>query len=344
MNKNKLKYVSVPQDSFKFEHLDRIDSEIRPVSLTNYDARVNEICLTAAENETSWVRYKSFYTKTELITVTIGTICSISSILIVLFILLYTDFYQLIKLIPDSLFQHPFFYLMVEILSLVLDTAKIYSIKQIWDIFSLHYELDIVDDGTAIAEAVHKLKTRCIIRKKLLQIKSLLFYLNAFVYIYYLLFVVLVKYSLAIYLSINYETLLETSDSSEFCNSTRLYEAENCVTVTQSGLKTFLICFLVFLYLTASLKLIVQTISFLNFKNVLGFYLIVKFSDADLKLWSDYELNKSKLFMNEINDKIEESQAYFADKFFNTNPKETQYINEREPRYLNETEQSTKMD
>ncbi|RNA18859.1 hypothetical protein BpHYR1_014281 [Brachionus plicatilis] len=336
MNKNKQKYVSVPQDSFKFEHLDRFESQVRPVSSINYDARINEICLAAAENESIWVRYKSFYTKTELATVIIGTTCSALALTTVLVVLYWSHFCQLMQLIPDPLFQHPYFYPIVEILSLVLDLAKIFSIKHTWDMLSLEIDSDIQDDGTAIAEAAQKLKTRCIIRQKLKEIQSLLFYLNIFVYIYLILFVVVVKYSLAIYLSVNYSYLIEV-DVLEFCNETSLYEGKLCAESAQSDVATFLIFLVVFLYVTSSIKLIVQTISVLNFKNVLGFYLIEKFSDTDMTLWSEYEECKNKLFMNDINDRIEESQAYLADKLFNLNKKDSHYINEQEPEHLNES-------
>lgn len=333
---NKLKYKSVPQDSFKFENLRRLDSELRPVSTPNYSTRINEICLAAAENEADWVRYKSFYIKAETSTLIIGTSCSILAFLTAIFFLFYDDFYELMQLIVDPLFQHPFLYLMVEILSLILDMSKLLSTKYIWEILKTKIRPDIQDDGTAISDAIHKLKIRCSIRQKVKQIYSMLFYLNFFVFIYFVIFIVVVKYSLAIYLNINYRSFIEIGNSSHFCNSLRFNETSSCLESVKSSVGTFLINFIVFLYITGSVKLIVQTLSILNFKNVLGFYLIEKNSDIDLNLWEEYDKNKNKLFMNDINERIEESQAYIADKFFNLNKKDSNYINEKESRYMNQ--------
>lgn len=342
---NKLKYKSVPQDSFKFENLRRLDSELRPLSTPNYSARINEICLAAAENEAHWVRHKAFYIKAETTSLIIGTSCSIIALLTALFILFYGDFYQLMQLILNPLFQHPYLYLMVEILSIILDTARLLSTKYIWELLKLNIKSDIQDDGTAISDAIQKLKIRCNIRQKFKEIYSLLLYLNVFVFIYYILFVVVIKYSVAIYLNIKYQSLIEIGNSSHFCGKPGLNETSSCFESVRNNVKMFLIYFLIFLYITASVKMLVQSFSILNFKNVLGFYLIEKYCEIDLNLWEEYDRNKGKLFMNDINERIEESQAYFAEKFFNLNKNNPQLINELEPRYLNQnmTDEITKL-
>ncbi|CAF0823661.1 unnamed protein product [Brachionus calyciflorus] len=347
MNKNKQKYISIPQDSFKFNPFSRAESipHEQPISSFNHKARINELCLKSAENESEWTSYKNKYYKIETITYLFGIVCSILFLSICLIIPYITNFIYLIKFIENwTLFQYPLIYLVIEFSSLLLDLIKLVSIKVILSIFRYETPLKAEeDDGSVLYETINNLNLRCLIREKFKIVEPLLFKLEILINSYYLLFIIIVKYSLAIYLSINLVHIVHLKENEQmtlFCNqTTKLYDSYECLTYIQGSIKKFLIYFIIFLYVTSSLKLLTQTILVVNFKYFLSFCLIKKLYEEDSNFRNEYEECKNRIFLSDLNEKMEKSQEYFANEFFDLNKVEK---NEKKRIYINQREESDK--
>lgn len=349
MNKNKQKYISVQQDSFRFESFNRLESVPYPeqTNTINHQARINEICLSAAQNKTSWQRIKSIYYKIEIITFIFGFLLSFFCLTSFSYVLYYTIFGTLLSFIPDrQIFQFPFLYLVIESTSLFLDLIKLVSIIEIAKIFNSKSQTNYKDDKSVLYETIINLDLRCLIRDKLKAIQTFLYKLEIVINSYFLVFVIAVKYALAIYLSIQIGSILDIKNTTLYTVNTTLYcnesiDSNDCLNLIQTDLKTYFIIFILFLYITASLKFLTQTILFINFKYCLCFCIIKKLNDEELDLINEYQDCKDEIFKESLNIKIQESQEYYANKFFDLNTLsrsgyKSDYVNTNEHKYLNE--------
>jgi hypothetical protein len=213
------------------------------------------------------------------------------------------------------------------------------------------------EQDSKIAETINKLKVRCAVRGKFLDILNPLIKLNTLITLYILVFVFLPKYVLSIVIQFNvtnnlinfenqlFETFNGTSEAelatvasklsccyfkSDLSNSTVFIGSNNgtcqtstagnnCVTSLEDGLRHYLRLIISVLYATATLNLFLKLISLFNFKYWLVHCLLYKFKANEDQLCKEYDECRANMFRKKLEYKMEQSEEYWAENFLNIN-------------------------
>lgn len=359
MNKNKTKYISVPQDSFKFSPIraNRQDSEEFEAAdkqkrqSINDRARINEISLVSRQNEADFEHPKFFYTLIELLAYTFGFIVTLASLATCVWFYMYSDLPTLVEILIELkqeklleieyiLVYAPIIYLAIEIGAFVLDLFKQIVIFRVLGLVRLSKQPDLDSDeeysDDSINSTIGKLKLRCFIRNKLSSLLSCLSKLEIIINSYFLLFVIAAKFVLAGFLSFKINSLINCDlieNNFSFRNESKFSKNFNCCNSLSYGNETedfcaqnfsdstrfFYFILIILLYSTAIIKLFTQITLYFNFKYYLTYRLIKSFKKDDEDLLIEYNQCQTRLERKEIQNKLEQSRDYFADNFLNIN-------------------------
>ncbi len=247
----RLKYVSVPQDNFKFQEYGtkrRKDSDDLygqksvninyPSDDIDYRIKINEICLFSQHNESEWKSFRRRFETKQLavyIVTVVITLCSLGNSIWLLFfsrfsLLLHVlDIYEKLN---NELIEHSLIiYFSIELCNLLIDIVRGFYLLRLFQLLNLkstfgvtsaslsllrgELDLEEVELEEKLVESVVHLKMRIQFRKFFTSIRKSLTILDMLIAVYFFVFVFAAKYMVAIFTLVDIPSLKGIYSTSE---------------------------------------------------------------------------------------------------------------------------------
>ena len=244
-NNKRLKYVSVPQDTFKFEYRQkkRIDSDdnyagnnvnIKYDEEIDHRIKINEICLFSQHNESEWNESRSKFKLVQILVYLLGLFITLASLSNSIWLLFFSRFNFLLTILDlyekfyNELIDHSLIiYFAIEIFSLLIDIVKGFYVLRLFQLLNLEktftlpsildYELssERIDLEKKLIESVEHLKRRIEFRKFFKSIKKSLVVLDVFLSVYFLIFVFVAKIVVSVFMLVDIKNLKSITTATE---------------------------------------------------------------------------------------------------------------------------------
>jgi hypothetical protein len=246
----RIKYVSVPQDNFKFQEYGakrRQDSDDlfgqRNVNISyqnddiEYRIKINDLCLFSQHNESEWKDLRRRFETKQLVVYIVTVLITLCSLANSIWLLFFSRFNLLLNVLDvfeklnNELIEHSLIiYFVIELCNLLIDIVRGFYLLRLFQLLSLkstfggsssasllrdELNLEGVSLEAKLVESVEHLKMRIKFREFFRSIRKSLANLDALIVAYFFVFVFAAKYLVAVFTLIDISHLTSIQSTSD---------------------------------------------------------------------------------------------------------------------------------